>query len=189
MVFVVSTRSSVGGSPLFDSRYNCPSIKTLVSSLAKKLVIVSGLAIGVDSIAAEECLKSGGKTIAVLGSGIDYCYPSSSRYLYDEIKVKGLLISEYPNDLVPIDTNFPIRNRIIARLSRNLLITEARRHSGTSITVSFLQDCSSVMCVPQLATIDSLCNELIKAGAKLITTPADVLEEYNFDFAEPFFEK
>ena len=171
------------------SEYGELITRELVKGVSDKLVIVSGLAKGVDSIAADECLKNGGKTIAVLGTGIDICYPESSKKLYDTIKKKGLILSEYPNKTTQnnIDT-FPKRNRIIAALSKNLLITEAKRHSGTSITVGFLNDAFNLLCVPQRANEDSLCNLLIKEGAKLVTCANDILEEYNLPEKNEEFE-
>ena len=162
------------------SEYGELMTRSLVKGVSNKLVVVSGLAKGVDSIAADECLKQGGKTIAVLGTGIDICYPESSKELYETIKRKGLVLSEYPHKTIGHNTDsFPKRNRIIAALSRNLLITEAKKHSGTSITVNFLHDAANLLCVPERANMDSLCNILIKEGAKLITCPADILDEYN----------
>lgn len=170
------------------SEYGEKMTRKIVKGVSKKLIIVSGMALGIDSIAADECLKNGGKTIAVLGSGIDYCYPSSNKWLYDLIKEKGLIVSEYPNDLAPLEGNFPRRNRIIAGLSRNILITEARVHSGTSITAHYALGTSDILCVPKRADEDSLCNKLIKLGAKLVTSTNDVLEEYERAINDAEFE-
>ncbi len=151
----------------------------IVSELAsKEFVIVSGLAKGIDSIAHKAALSAGGKTIAVLGSGIDNCYPKENYLLYEEIKKNHLLISEYPNDVLPNKENFPIRNRIIAYLSRTLLITEASKNSGSFITTSYaLQNGSDICCVPHDAEKGSACNHLIKEGAKLVESAKDVIEE------------
>lgn len=145
--------------------------------LCKKYNIVSGMAIGVDSIAANSAILNNGKTIAVLGSGINICYPKSNLDLYNTIKENHLLISEYPENVEPLPQNFIMRNRLIAYFSKALLITEAKMRSGTSTTCGFaLNIGEDVMCVPALPNTDSLCNHLIKEGALLVETAEDVLE-------------
>lgn len=172
-----------------NSSYGELFTRKLVKEVCGSLVIVSGLARGIDSIAASECLLNGGKTVAVLGSGIDYCYPKKNIDLYNKIKEKGLLISEYPNDTVPENGNFPNRNRIIAGLSRNLLVPEARINSGTSITASLAMEMGeTVFCVPDRAGTNSLPNYLISYGAKITETAQDILEEYEPYPRTPEFE-
>lgn len=140
-------------------------------------VIVSGLAKGIDSIAHQAALKKNLKTIAILGSGIDYCYPKMNFNLYEEIKKSGLVISEYPNSLAPQPQNFLIRNRLIAAISSKIVIIEANYKSGTMNTVSFaLEYGKEICCVPNLANKKSGCNYLIKQGAKLVETAQDILE-------------
>ena len=146
-----------------------------VRELVPDYLIVSGLAKGIDATAHRAALDNDGKTIAVLGSGIDYCYPSENYSLYRKIKEKGLVISEYPNATVPEQDNFPMRNRIIAGLAKGILITEAKKRSGTLITVNWAQMLSKeVMCVPYRARDNSGCNQLIKDGAYLVEDSEDV---------------
>lgn len=140
-------------------------------------VIVSGLAYGIDSIAHRQALNSQIKTIAILGSGIDHCYPKEHLKLYEEICKKGLVISEYPNKVTPRKDNFLIRNRLIAGLSEQVVVIEANYKSGTMNTVTFaLEYGKDVCCVPSLATKKSGCNMLIKQGAKLVENAKDIFE-------------
>ena len=140
-------------------------------------VIVSGLAFGIDSIAHLEALDNDMKTIAVLGGGIDYCYPLTNKDLYEQIKKKGLIISEYPNEIVPEPQNFLIRNRIIAAISDLILVTEAKYKSGTMNTVAYgLEFGKDIFAIPYLANTSSGCNYLIKQGAKLVECAKDIYE-------------
>ena len=144
-------------------RYNC--------------VCVSGLALGIDGIAHQCALNNNTKTIAVLGSGIDYCHPMSNIDIYNNIKEKGLVISEYPNNIKPKPHNFLIRNRIIAAISDYICVIEANYKSGTMNTVAYgLEFGKEICCVPYLANCHSGCNKLIKEGAKLIESTKDILE-------------
>ena len=147
----------------------------LVTDLAPDYRIVSGLAKGIDAVAHESAIKAGGDTIAVLGSGIDYIYPWENRDLYKLIKKRGLVISEYPNFTLPTQLSFPLRNRLIAALSKSILITEAKKRSGTMITVDWAHSMSKdIMCVPYRAEDDSGCNQLIKEGAFMVEDSDDV---------------
>ena len=147
----------------------------LVTELASEYRIVSGMAKGIDAVAHESAIRAGGDTIAVLGSGIDYCYPWENRDLYKMIKGKGLVVSEYPNLTMPSQLSFPMRNRIIAGLSKGILITEAKKKSGTMITVSWAQGLTKdIMCVPYRVEDDSGCNQLIKEGAFMVEDSDDV---------------
>lgn len=178
-VAVVGTRN--------PSDYGENITKKIVEKICKKFVVVSGLAKGIDCISHQACIDSGGSTIAVLGSGIDYCYPSSNKELYEEIKNNHLLISEYPNLVKPNKNNFPMRNRIIAGLSKSLLITEAKEQSGTSITAHYaLEFGRLIMAVPTHVGELSACNRLIRSGAILVETGDDVIEEMK---GYPYFEK
>ena len=159
------------------TKYGVKHTRRIVKGICEHLNIVSGMAIGIDSIAQEECLKNNGKTIAVLGSGIDVCYPISNKELYEMIKDVGLVISEFPPGTEAIPSNFPKRNRIIAGLSKALLVTEAYRQSGTMITVYVaLQIGIDVCCIPYPAGHESACNYLIGQGAYLVENAKDVLE-------------
>lgn len=151
--------------------------KKLVTPLAKKnRIIVSGFARGIDTIAHQVTLDNKGKTIAVLGSGIDYCYPRNNLPLYEAIKKDHLIISEYPNKVEPSPDNFPARNRIVAGIANKVLVTEAYINSGTNITVLYaLRQGKDVMAVPHEAKKNSACNRLIQDGAFLVESEEDVL--------------
>ena len=153
----------------------------LSTALARAgVTIVSGLALGVDSIAHKACVDAGGKTIAVLPSGIDKIYPSSHKNLADQIVQKGgLLISEYPADHIPMRHDFIERNRIIAGLSDILIVTEAALSSGSLHTASFALELGvTVMAVPGNITsqYSAGTNQLIQNGAFPILNAQNVLE-------------
>ena len=167
---------SVVGSRKYTEYGRMATIR-LVERLCKQYNIVSGLAVGIDSIAQKTCIENGGKTIAVLGSGIDNCYPPSNKELYEEIKKNHLLLSEFPGVTEPCPGNFPIRNRIIAALSKATLMTEARPNSGSCVTAGWaLENNRDVMCGPNTMFSDSGCNKWIKEGAYLVESVEDVLE-------------
>ena len=147
----------------------------LVGRLPNRVVVVSGLARGIDAIAHKSAIKSFHKTVAVLGSGIDVCYPFSNLELFEEIREKHLLISEYPPGVSPDPTRFPARNRIVAGLSKAILVTEASRISGTMITVGVAVNLGiDVLCVPSSNLGNSGTNYCIKQGAFLVETSDDV---------------
>lgn len=158
------------------SEYGSKISEKIVEGLAKDdYVIVSGLAKGIDTIANETSLNKGKKTVAVLGNGIDICYPSENKELYERIKKEGLLISEYPGMTPPSRTSFPSRNRIVAGLSSTIVVGEAKKKSGTMITVSYgLLMGKNICCVPYPAGEDSVCNTFIKEGAFLVENAEDV---------------
>ena len=160
--------------------YGTKMATKLSNELSKSFVIVSGLAKGIDGISHQGAIDAHNKTIAVIGSGIDYCYPSVNDLLYQEIKKNHLLLSEYFGKVKPDQNHFPARNRIIAGLSKAVLIVEARNHSGTSITANYALSFSrTVLAVPDRADTDSACNRLIKEGAVLVESAQDVIEELN----------
>ena len=161
------------------SEYGQQMTRQIAGDLAKRgYVIASGLARGIDGIAHRAAIESGGKTVAILGCGIDYCYPSDNQNLYDIIKKDHLLISEYPFDTLPSPSNFPFRNRIIAGIGKTVLVTEAAQKSGTLITATLASMMNAdVMCVPHPAGINSECNQLIKNGAILVESADDVIEQ------------
>ncbi len=153
-------------------------------TLAKSgVVIISGLAYGIDSISHKKALEVGGKTIAVLGGGFNHIYPAEHTSLADEIAKKGLLISEYCPSLKPTKYSFVERNRIIAGLCDGILIPEASLKSGTRSTKDFALDCGKdVFAVPGSIKNDKseLPNLLISCGhAKCVLSPKNILEEYN----------
>ena len=159
------------------SEYGVNATRKIVSEIADEFPILSGLALGIDAIAAEETIKAGGKTIAVIGSGLDICYPSENKELYKVIKENHLLISEYPDGTPPNPDSFPMRNRIIAGLADTVIVTEAGFRSGTSITVNFaLMEGKNILCVPYPLNSESTCNRLIKEGAFMVENGQDVRE-------------
>lgn len=143
--------------------------------------IISGLAKGIDSFAHRGSLMAHGRTLAVVGCGLDRVYPQENKELFDEIISNGgAVISEYIIGTKPLAQNFPRRNRIISGLSDGVVVIEAREKSGTLITVDFaLEQGKNIYAVP--GNIDSPnsygTNELIKQGAKIITNLQDILED------------
>lgn len=165
------------------SQYGKRAAKEFTAGLAKQNVcIVSGLAKGIDGFAHHACIEAEGKTIAVLGSGIDVLYPKENEELFHDIVEKGgLIVSEYPLGTPPKKQNFPARNRIISGLSEGVLVIEARKNSGTNITVDFaLEQGKDVFVVPGniYANTSNGTNFLIKEGAIPVTSYKDILEYY-----------
>ena len=160
------------------SAYGLEMTKVITQQLNEEgLIIVSGLAKGIDTIAHQTVLKYGGKTIAILGSGIEYCYPKENLSIYEEIKTHHLLISEYPKYTLPEKQNFPWRNRLIAGLASGVFVAEAKKKSGTLITVGYaLYLGKDVYVLPHHANTDNSTNQLIKDGAILVETGHDILE-------------
>ena len=152
--------------------------KIITKDIVKEqIIIVSGLAKGIDLIAHQEAIKHQGKTIAILGSGIDKCYPQQASETYQTIKQDHLLISEYPNTSDPDKQHFPWRNRIIAGLADAIFVSDAKKRSGTLITVGYgLYLGKDIYVLPHHAGIDSSCNRLIKDGATLVESAFDILE-------------
>ncbi len=147
------------------------------------LGITSGLAAGIDSAAHRGALAAQGTTLAVLGSGVDVIYPRQNRALAGEIRAHGALISEFPLGTAPRRANFPQRNRIIAALSLGTLVVEAARRSGSLITARLAGEHNrEVFAVPGSIRnpLSRGCHELIRQGAKLTETVADILSELNF---------
>ncbi len=151
------------------------------------MTIVSGLALGIDSIAHQGCLEAGGKTLAVLGGGLDdtMLYPKQNYHLAHKILATcGALISEIPPLMSPRKEFFPPRNRIVAGISQGILVIEAPIKSGTMITVEFgLQQNKDIFALPGNVTQKSSegTNHLIKQGAYLVTKSEDILKVYNVD--------
>ena len=141
--------------------------------------IVSGMARGIDGTSQKAALSAGGETYAVLGSGVDVCYPSANRSLYEEAANHGGILSEYKPGTEAKSTLFPARNRIIAGLSDLLLVVEARHRSGTYITVcQALEQGREIFAVPGRITdgLSDGCNQLIKDGAGMASDPESVLD-------------
>ena len=162
------------------SPYGRAVAEKLARELASRgIVVVSGLARGIDSIAHWGALE-GGKTVAVLGSGLENIYPRENRRLFEKIIERGAVISEFPAKSRPLGFHFPIRNRIISGLSLALVVVEATRRSGSLISARMaLEQNREVMAVPGNITSDLSqgTNWLIKTGAKLIECWEDVAEE------------
>jgi len=146
------------------------------------ITVVSGLAAGIDGASHRGALEGNGNTVAVLGCGIDKIYPASNRDLFKEISNKGCILSEYLPGTPPLKHNFPRRNRIIAGLSKAVLVVEATKRSGSLITARYaLDNGRDVFAIPGdiRRKNSSGTNWLIQNGAKLITSIEDILEEYN----------
>lgn len=151
------------------SQYSGKVIENLMPVLLKKKqVIASGLAKGVDALAHQNALNFGGKTIAVVANGLNYFYPRENTLLQQQIAARGLLLSEYLPDTPPRPFRFPERNRILAGICKNVIVTEAKAHSGSLITANLaLQENRNVFAVPGAITspLSAGTNQLISAGA------------------------
>lgn len=148
------------------------------------VTIVSGLALGIDGAAHRAALRAGGRTLAVLGSGVNVVYPYDHRRLAAEIVEHGALISDYAPDRPPDGPNFPARNRIISGLSLGTIVIEAPQKSGALITADFAADQGrDVFVVPGsvLASASAGCHRLLRDGARPVTCAEDVLEDLNLD--------
>jgi len=158
------------------SEYGIKMATNLTHDLASdEFIIVSGMAKGIDAVAHQTALNANGKTIAVLGSGINYPYPKQNESLYQNLCQHGLVLSEYPGSTKPTKDNFPERNRLVAALGRAVLVVEAKKRSGTFITVgASLAGGGDIFCVPGLASEDSGTNQLIKDGAYLVESFEDI---------------
>ena len=181
---VVGTRrlSDYGREVAYDMAYH----------LAKQgLTIVSGLALGIDTIAHRSALEAGGRTIAVLGSGLDIIYPTINRKLAESISKNGAVISEFPLGTPALKQNFPARNRIVAGLALGTCVVEAPEISGALITArDSLEQNREVFAVPgNIYDKTSVGpNNLIKLGAKVVTSYEDILEELNLEKIDKFLE-
>lgn len=151
------------------------------------LTHVSGMARGIDTASHRGALAGGGRTIAVLGTGVDTPYPKENKKLYEEIVENGLVVSEFPLGAAPFPQNFPIRNRIIAGVGYATLVVEGAQYSGSLITARLaLEQGRDVLAVPGNVTSRQSWgpNLLIRDGAKLIQEAADVLEELPLEARE-----
>lgn len=148
------------------------------------LTIVSGMALGIDKIAHKTAIRNGGKTIAVLPSGLENIYPEENLELYNEIILNGgCVISEYEPKIKASSKNFLERNRIVSGLSLGTVVIEASYRSGTSVTAKIAKEQGrDVFCIPgSLDNPKSIgTNNLIKEFAKIVTSPKDVINNYNF---------
>lgn len=157
------------------SDYGSLMAQRIATYLSSRYVIVSGLALGIDGISHTYAKK----TVAVLGCGINYCYPPIHKQLYENIKRYGLIISEYPENVKPERYYFPFRNRMIAALSQGVVVVEAKRKSGSMITVSHaLKLGLPIACVPHAVGENDGCNYLIGEGARIICQLEDIEDEF-----------
>ena len=163
---------------------NCSGYgKCMAESIASKLSlysigVVSGLARGIDVASHRGAIEGGGKTYAVLGCGVDICYPRENINTYMEILKNGGIISEYPPGCEPLAWQFPYRNRIISMLSDAVAVLEAKRKSGTLITTDYaLKYGKEIFALPGRVSdvLSEGCNELIKSGASILTEAEDML--------------
>ncbi len=172
-ISIVGTRS--------PSQYGKQNARSFSITLTQQgYCITSGVAYGIDSIAHEAALEAGGKTIAVMGTGINLIYPSQNKSLAEKIIHNGAIISEFPLNTPPTKYNFPKRNRIISGLSLGTLIVESSIKSGTLITAKHAIDQSrEVFAIPgNIHHPESAgCHWLIQEGAKLVTCPEDIIVE------------
>jgi DNA processing protein len=161
------------------SEYGLSAARMISKPLAGSgVVIVSGMARGTDSMAHLGALEGGGKTVAVLGCGVDVCYPPENKHLREEIIANGCVVSEYPPGAPPFQRHFPARNRIISGLSSVVVVVEAARKSGTLITVEQAADQGrEIMAVPGsiVSKLSEGTNKLISEGALPVMDYVDVL--------------
>ncbi|HEX6324482.1 MAG TPA: DNA-processing protein DprA [Vicinamibacterales bacterium] len=180
-VAIVGSRSA--------SQYARQVARALAAGLAEAgIVVTSGMARGVDGAAHEASLAAGGRTIAVLGTGIDVVYPAEHAALAERIAASGLLLTELPPGTPPLRGHFPRRNRIISGLSRAVVVVEASEKSGSLITARMaLEQGREVMAVPGsvLYGRNSGAHALIKDGAMPVETAADILEALGLDRKAP----
>lgn len=182
----------VVGTRKFTSYGKRTALKTSRYLAYHGFTIISGLARGIDTFAHRGALDAEGRTVAVLGSGVDVIYPRENKDLAEEIIKNGAVISEFPLGTLPLPGNFPRRNRIISGLSAGVVVVEAAERSGALITADFaLEQGKEVFVVP--GNIDSPyskgCNKLIKQGAVLIEEPADILQELGYECGSQFEEE
>ena len=143
-------------------------------------VIISGMAAGIDARAHMGAFNAGGKTAAVLGSGVNFCYPRDNFPIYEKLIAGGVIVSEYGPEVSPIGINFPARNRIISGLSDAVLVVEAKTRSGTLITAdAALEQGRSIYAVPGRIgdPLSEGTNRLIRSGATCVTGPEDILND------------
>ncbi len=185
-IAIVGTRNA--------SDYGIVTTKKFGSDLSRQgITIVSGMARGIDSVAHRSALQNGGRTIAVIGSGIDVIYPPENKKLFNEITESGAIVSEFEPGTKPDAQNFPRRNRIISGISKGTLVIETKLNGGAMRTARYaLEQNREVFAIP--GNIDSSNSEgtniLIQMGeAKLTNSMSDITEELNLDSVSPLVDK
>lgn len=173
--------------------YGLQMAEGLAGDLASRgVAVISGLARGIDAAAHRGCLDAQGRTIAVLGCGIDVTYPREHRQLTERVLEKGMILSEFPPGTSPAPQNFPVRNRIISGLSLGTLIVEASEYSGSLITARLaMEQNREVFATPGNLTSPGSFgpNFLIKQGAKLVQSWRDIVEEFPPEIRQPILAK
>ena len=173
---VVGTRKS--------SEYGNNITEKLCTALAENgVVTVGGLAVGIDAVGAWTTIEAGGIAVGVIGCGIDRVYPAENAELYKAMAVDGCIMTEYPPGTMPLKKHFPERNRIIAGLSRGVLVTEAPEKSGSLITAAYaLENNRDIFAVPRSINDKFFqgTNVLIQQGAKLVISAEDIICEYPY---------
>jgi DNA processing protein len=163
------------------SAYGLQCAERLAADLAVRgVTVISGLAIGIDGAAHRGALRAGGRTLAVLGSGLSHLYPPEHEDLAKQIVERGAVVSEYPMETQPWPPNFPRRNRIISGLSLGVVVVEAAQRSGALITAGCaLEQGREVFAVPgpMSAVTSQGTHQMLKEGARLVTSVDDILEE------------
>lgn len=181
-------RAELIGAPsvaVVGSRHPTPQGRERALAFAREIsqsgwTVVSGLALGIDGAAHEGALEGPGSTVAVVGTGLDQTYPRTHAALFDRIAHEGLIVSEYLLGTPPLRENFPMRNRLIAGLSRGTLVVEAALQSGSLITARLAAEAGrEVFAMPGSLNSPQArgCHALIKQGAKLVETAQDVFDE------------
>ncbi len=169
------------------TQYGRQVARDLANELARRgLTVVSGLARGVDAVAHQAALEAGGRSLAVLGSGVDIFYPPENRRLAEQMMANGAILSDYPPGTKPEAVNFPPRNRIISGLSQAVVVVEAGEKSGALITAAFAADQGrEVFAVPGYLYAPSSIgpNRLIQQGAHIFLGAQDLLETINYSGA------
>lgn len=153
--------------------------------MKKDIIIISGLAKGIDSKAHQTCINNGGKTIAVIGSGFNNIYPKENEKMYKRIiETGGTIVSEYAPDTSVDSRNFPKRNRIVSGLSEGVVMIEGKYRSGTTITAQYaLNQNKKVFCLPHSISNSYGIgpNSIIQKGGILITKADDIIKEFQKD--------
>ena len=177
-----STQLAIVGSRKNTSYGESATRKIVADLVSNNITITSGLAYGIDTLSHKYTLDNNGKTIAVIGTGIDVVYPATNKSLAHKVAESGLIISEFSFGTKPQKHNFPQRNRVISALAKGTLVIEAASKSGSLITAKYaLEQNKEIFAIPGsiFSGASEGCNELIQQGAKLVCNVDDILTELN----------